>query len=61
LESDRGEPDEHRRRQSAFGGSPSSEPADLKLEAVVTPVADDDRSKVFYAGTAMTVKTIGGS
>ena len=31
-------------------GSPSSEPADLKLEAVVIPVADADRSKAFYAG-----------
>jgi hypothetical protein len=36
--------------QSALGGSPSSEPADLKLEAVVIPVADADRSKAFYAG-----------
>jgi hypothetical protein len=36
--------------QSAPGGSPSSEPADLKLEAVVIPVADPDRSKAFYAG-----------
>ena len=36
--------------QSALGGSPSSEPADLKLEAVVIPVADVDRSKAFYAG-----------
>ena len=36
--------------QSAPGGSPSSEPADLKLEAVVIPVADADRSKAFYAG-----------
>jgi catechol 2,3-dioxygenase-like lactoylglutathione lyase family enzyme len=36
-------------RQSAPGGSPSSEPADLKLEAVVIPVADADRSKAFYA------------
>src|SRR5277367_5668581 len=31
--------------QSAPGG-----PADLKLEAVVIPVADADRSKAFYAG-----------
>jgi hypothetical protein len=30
--------------QSAAGGSPSSGPADLKLEAVVIPVADPDRS-----------------
>jgi len=36
--------------QSAPGGSPSREPADLKLEAVVIPVADVDRSKAFYAG-----------
>ena len=36
--------------QSAPGGSPSSEPADLKLEAVVIPAADADRSKAFYAG-----------
>ena len=35
---------------SAPGGSPSCEPADLKLEAVVIPVADADRSKAFYAG-----------
>jgi catechol 2,3-dioxygenase-like lactoylglutathione lyase family enzyme len=35
--------------QSAPGGSPSSEPADLKLEAVVIPVADAARSKAFYA------------
>ena len=35
--------------QSAPGGSPSSEPTDLKLEAVVIPVADADRSKAFYA------------
>ena len=36
--------------QSAPGGSPESEPADLKFEAVVIPVADADRSKAFYAG-----------
>ncbi len=36
--------------QSAPGGSPRSQPADLKLEAVVIPVADADRSKAFYAG-----------
>ncbi len=48
--SDRGEPDEHLRWTERPGGSPSSEPADLKLEAVVIPVADADRSKAFYAG-----------
>jgi catechol 2,3-dioxygenase-like lactoylglutathione lyase family enzyme len=31
-------------------GTPSSDPADLKLEAVVIAVADADRSKAFYAG-----------
>src|ERR1700722_1391770 len=36
--------------QSAPGGSPSTEPGDLKLEAVVIPVADADRSKAFYVG-----------
>ena len=36
--------------QSAPGGAPSREPADLKLEAVVIPVADADRSKAFYVG-----------
>ena len=36
--------------QSAPGRSPSSEATDLKLEAVVIPVADADRSKAFYAG-----------
>ena len=36
--------------QSAPRGSPESEPADLKLEAVVIPVSDADRSKAFYAG-----------
>src|SRR5271170_2043072 len=36
--------------QSAPGGSQSSEPVDLKLEVVVIPVADADRSKAFYAG-----------
>ncbi len=36
--------------QSAPGGSASSQPSDLKLEAVVMPVADADRSKAFYAG-----------
>jgi len=37
-------------RQGAPHGSPRSRPADLKLEAVVIPVADADRSKAFYAG-----------
>jgi catechol 2,3-dioxygenase-like lactoylglutathione lyase family enzyme len=37
-------------RQSAPGGSASSETTDLKLEVVVIPVADADRSKAFYAG-----------
>ena len=47
----RGEPDEHcRRTDGEPGGSPSSELADLKLEVVVIPVADADRSKAFYAG-----------
>jgi catechol 2,3-dioxygenase-like lactoylglutathione lyase family enzyme len=36
--------------QSAPGGSPSNEPADLSLEAVVIPVADADRAQAFYAG-----------
>jgi catechol 2,3-dioxygenase-like lactoylglutathione lyase family enzyme len=36
--------------ESAPGGEPRSELADLKLEAVVIPVADADRSKAFYAG-----------
>jgi len=36
--------------QSAPGGPPGAQPADLKLEAVVIPVADADRSKAFYAG-----------
>ncbi len=36
--------------QNAPGGSPSREPADLRLEPVVIPVADADRSKAFYAG-----------
>jgi catechol 2,3-dioxygenase-like lactoylglutathione lyase family enzyme len=34
----------------AAGGSPRNEPADLKLEVVVIPVADADRSKEFYTG-----------
>jgi catechol 2,3-dioxygenase-like lactoylglutathione lyase family enzyme len=36
--------------QNEPGGSPSSDPSDLKLEAVVIPVADADRCKAFYAG-----------
>ncbi len=36
--------------QGAPGGLPNSEPADLKLEAVVIPVADADHSKAFFAG-----------
>jgi catechol 2,3-dioxygenase-like lactoylglutathione lyase family enzyme len=35
---------------TAPGGTPVRQPADLKLEAVVIPVADADRSKAFYAG-----------
>jgi len=38
------------RQSDAAGGSPNSEPADLKLEVVVIPVADADRSKAFYSG-----------
>jgi catechol 2,3-dioxygenase-like lactoylglutathione lyase family enzyme len=37
-------------QSGAAGGSPSSEPADLKLEVVVIPVANADRSKAFYSG-----------
>jgi catechol 2,3-dioxygenase-like lactoylglutathione lyase family enzyme len=37
-------------RSGETGGTTSSEPVDLKLEAVVLPVADADRSKAFYAG-----------
>jgi hypothetical protein len=37
-------------RQSAPGGSPSREPADLEREEVVIPVAEADRSKTFYTG-----------
>jgi hypothetical protein len=33
--------------QGAPGGSPNIEPADLKLEAIVLPVADADRSTSF--------------
>jgi len=36
--------------QSAPGGSLESGLVDLKLEAIVIPVADADRSKAFYAG-----------
>jgi catechol 2,3-dioxygenase-like lactoylglutathione lyase family enzyme len=32
------------------GGTAGSDPVDLKLEVVVIPVADPDRSKAFYAG-----------
>ena len=32
------------------GGTAGSGPVDLKLEVVVIPVADADRSKAFYAG-----------
>jgi hypothetical protein len=39
--------------QSAPSGLPSSEPADLNLEAVVIPVADADRSEAFYAGLGL--------
>src|ERR1700687_6188544 len=37
-------------RSGETGGTASSEPVDLKLEVVVIPVADADRSKAFYAG-----------
>ena len=37
-------------RSGETGGAASSEPVDLKLEVVVIPVADADRSKAFYAG-----------
>jgi catechol 2,3-dioxygenase-like lactoylglutathione lyase family enzyme len=37
-------------QSGAAGGSPSILPADLKLEVVVIPVADADRSKAFYSG-----------
>ena len=37
-------------QDGATGGTPNNEVADLKLEAVVIPVADADRSKAFYAG-----------
>lgn len=32
------------------GGTAGSDPLDLKLEVVIIPVADADRSKAFYAG-----------
>lgn len=37
-------------QRSVTSGSPGREPADLKLEVVVIPVADADRSKLFYGG-----------
>jgi catechol 2,3-dioxygenase-like lactoylglutathione lyase family enzyme len=37
-------------QSGAAGGSPKSQPADLKLEVVVIPVVDADRSKAFYSG-----------
>jgi catechol 2,3-dioxygenase-like lactoylglutathione lyase family enzyme len=37
-------------RSGETGGTASSGPVNLKLEAVVIPVADADRSKAFYAG-----------
>ena len=36
-------------QSGASGESPRSGPPDLKLEAIVIPVADADRSKAFYA------------
>jgi catechol 2,3-dioxygenase-like lactoylglutathione lyase family enzyme len=36
-------------RGGETGGTTSKEPVDLKLEVVVIPVADADRSKAFYA------------
>ncbi len=36
-------------RSGETGGTASSGPVDLKLEVVVVPVADADRSKAFYA------------
>ena len=38
------------RRSGETGETANSEPVDLKLEVVVIPVADPDRSKAFYAG-----------
>lgn len=37
-------------RKGEAGGTPGREPVDLRLEVVVIPVADVDRSKTFYAG-----------
>jgi catechol 2,3-dioxygenase-like lactoylglutathione lyase family enzyme len=37
-------------QSGAASGSSNGEPADLKLEVVVIPVADADRSKAFYSG-----------
>jgi catechol 2,3-dioxygenase-like lactoylglutathione lyase family enzyme len=37
-------------RSGETGGTASSEPVGLKLEVVVIPVAEADRSKAFYAG-----------
>ena len=37
-------------QSGADGRSPSTETAELKLEVVVIPVADADRSKAFYSG-----------
>jgi catechol 2,3-dioxygenase-like lactoylglutathione lyase family enzyme len=39
-----------RGESDADGGLLSREPSDLKLEVVVIPVADADRSKAFYSG-----------
>jgi hypothetical protein len=36
-------------RSGETGGTASGEPVDLKLEVVVIPVADAERSKAFYA------------
>ena len=38
------------RQDGETGGTASSGPGDLKLEVVVIPVADADRSKAFYDG-----------
>ena len=38
------------RRSGETGETANSEPVDLKLEVVVIPVADPDRSKAFYGG-----------
>jgi catechol 2,3-dioxygenase-like lactoylglutathione lyase family enzyme len=37
-------------QSGAASGSSNGEPSDLKLEVVVIPVADADRSKAFYSG-----------